>query len=133
MSFQILVLTVLDGIAYGALVFLVAVGLTLVFGVMRILNVAHGSFYALGAYAAASLGLVLTAYGISPWFAYPLFVVAAVAVGVSVGGLMERFILRPIYGQEQYLQLLVTFAVFMILDNAQRLIWGCSPISIPSR
>ncbi|MFC4353278.1 branched-chain amino acid ABC transporter permease [Fodinicurvata halophila] len=127
MSFQILVLTVLDGIAYGALVFLVAVGLTLVFGVMRILNVAHGSFYALGAYAAASLGLVLTAYGISPWFAYPLFVVAAVAVGVSVGGLMERFILRPIYGQEQYLQLLVTFAVFMILDNAQRLIWGVQP------
>jgi branched-chain amino acid transport system permease protein len=50
---HIIILAVLDGIAYGSLVFLVAVGLTLVFGVMRILNVAHGSFYALGAYAAA--------------------------------------------------------------------------------
>ena len=57
---HIIILAVLDGIAYGSLVFLVAVGLTLVFGVMRILNVAHGSFYALGAYAAASLGLGLT-------------------------------------------------------------------------
>lgn len=127
MSLQILVLTVLDGIAYGSLIFLVAVGLTLVFGVMRILNVAHGSFYALGAYAAASLGLVLSAWGISAWFAYPLFIVAAVAVGVSVGGLMERFILRRIYVREEYLQLLVTFAIFMILDNVQRLVWGVQP------
>lgn len=127
MSLQIIVLTILDGIAYGSLIFLVAVGLTLVFGVMRILNVAHGSFYALGAYAAASLGLLLSAYGISAWFAYPLFIVAAVGVGVSVGGLMERFILRRIYVREEYLQLLVTFAIFMILDNVQRLVWGVQP------
>lgn len=127
MSSQILILAALDGIAYGALVFLVAVGLTLVFGVMRILNVAHGSFYALGAYAAASLGLALKASGLSPWLSYPLFLFAAIGVGVIIGGLMERFLLQRIYGYENSLQLLVTFAVFMILDNAQRLIWGVQP------
>ena len=127
MTSQLFVLAALDGLAYGALVFLVAVGLTLVFGVMRILNVAHGSFYALGAYAAASLGIALSAAGLSPWLSYPMFVVAAVAVGVAVGGLLERFLLQRIYGREEALQLLVTFAVFMILDNAQRLIWGAQP------
>src|SRR5690606_39229448 len=124
---HIIILAVLDGIAYGSLVFLVAVGLTLVFGVMRILNVAHGSFYALGAYAAASLGLGLSALGLPPWLSYPLFVVAAAAVGVVVGGALERFLLQRIYRHEEALQLLVTFAVFMILDNAQRLIWGVPP------
>lgn len=127
MNSQLLLLAVLDGLAYGALIFLVAVGLTLVFGVMRILNVAHGSFYALGAYAAASLGIALTSAGLSPWLAYPMFVVAAIAVGVTIGGLMERFILQRIYGQEESLQLLVTFAVFMILENVQRLVWGVQP------
>jgi branched-chain amino acid transport system permease protein len=127
MNTTLLILAVFDGIAYGALVFLVAVGLTLVFGVMRILNVAHGSFYALGAYAAASLGLLLSKYGLSPWLMYPLFAVAAAAVGIAVGGVMERFLLQRIYAKEEALQLLVTFSVFMILDNAQRLIWGVQP------
>ncbi|WP_108658807.1 branched-chain amino acid ABC transporter permease [Acuticoccus kandeliae] len=127
MSSQLLALVVLDGIAYGALVFLVAVGLTLVFGVMRILNVAHGSFYALGAYAAASLGLVLSGMGLPAWLSLPLFVVAAVIIGTVVGGAMERYLLARIYEREEALQLLVTFAVFMILENLQRLIWGVQP------
>lgn len=127
MSLQILVLAALDGIAYGALVFLVAVGMTLVFGVMRILNVAHGSFYALGAYAAASLGIAMAGIGLSPWLAFPMFIVAAAVVGITVGGLMERFLLQRIYGYEETLQLLVTFAVFMMLENVQRLVWGVQP------
>ena len=135
MNTQILVLVLLDGLAYGSLVFLVAVGLTLVFGVMRILNVAHGSFYALGAYAAASLGLALSAAGLPNWLALPAFVLAAGAVGVVVGGLMERFLLRRIYEREEALQLLVTFAVFTILENAQRMVWGVQPYfySVPLR
>ena len=127
MSSQLLVLVLLDGVAYGALVFLVAVGLTLVFGVMRILNVAHGSFYALGAYAAASVGLSLTAAGLPAWVSLPVFLVTAVVVGAVVGGIIERFILRRIYEREEALQLLVTFAVFMILENVQRLVWGVQP------
>ena len=127
MNTQILALVLLDGLAYGSLVFLVAVGLTLVFGVMRILNVAHGSFYALGAYAAASLGLAMADAGLPRWLALPMFVLAAGAVGVVVGGLLERFLLRRIYEREEALQLLVTFAVFTILENAQRMIWGVQP------
>lgn len=127
MPVEVVLLAVLDGLAYAALVFLVAVGLSLIFGVMRILNVAHGSFYAIGAYAAASLGLALAARGLPSWLAFPAFVVAAVAVGVIVGGLIEAVLLRRIYGKEEVLQLLVTFAVFMILEDVQKLVWGVQP------
>ncbi len=120
------VLAVLDGLSYAALVFLVSVGLSLIFGVLRILNIAHGSLFAYGAYAAATLGTAVLP--LSPWLTFPALLVAAVLVGVVVGGLMERLVLRPIYGREEVLQLLVTFAVFMILDNLQRLIWGVQPI-----
>jgi branched-chain amino acid transport system permease protein len=122
----LVVLAVLDGLSYAALVFLVSVGLSLIFGVLRIVNIAHGSLFAYGAYAAASLGMALTP--ISPWLTFPAMLVAAVLVGVIVGGLMEHFILRPVYGREEVLQLLVTFAVFMILDNLQRILWGVQPI-----
>lgn len=120
------ILAILDGLSYAALVFLVSVGLSLIFGVLRIVNIAHGSLFAYGAYAAASLGMAVLP--ISPWLTFPAMVVAAVLVGVIVGGLMERLVLRPVYGREEVLQLLVTFAVFMILDNVQRLIWGVQPI-----
>ncbi len=127
MNSQLLILVLFDGIAYGALVFLVAVGLTLVFGVMRILNVAHGSFYALGAYTAVSVSAWLATRGMPGTLAIPIYLVTAVVIGTVVGGLMERFLLRRIYDNEQALQLLVTFAIFMILENLQRVIWGVQP------
>ena len=65
MSQDIYILAVLDGLSYAALLFLVALGMTLVFGVMNIVNMAHGSFYALGGYMAATLGLWATAHGAS--------------------------------------------------------------------
>lgn len=126
MDSTIAILAVLDGLSYAALVFLVSVGLSLIFGVLRIVNVAHGSLYAYGAYAAATLGLAVAP--ISPWLTFPAMLVAAVAVGVVIGGLIERFLLRPVYGRDDVLQLLITFAVFMIMDNMQRLIWGVQPI-----
>ncbi len=126
MDSTIAVLAVLDGLSYAALVFLVSVGLSLIFGVLRIVNVAHGSLYAYGAYAAATLSLMVAP--ISPWLTFPALLIASVVVGVVIGGLMERFLLRPVYGREEVLQLLITFAVFMIMDNLQRLIWGVQPI-----
>ena len=126
MNFSIAVLAALDGISYAALVFLVSVGLSLIFGVMRIVNVAHGSLYAYGAYAAATIGLAVAP--VSPWLTYPGLLVAAVGIGAVLGGLLERFLLRLVYGQDEALQLLITFAVFMILDNLQRVIWGVQPI-----
>lgn len=127
MSFDTLMLAVCDGIAYASLVFLVAVGLTFIFGVLGVLNIAHGSFYALGAYLAVSAGIALTKAGFSPWLTFPALFVAALAVGIVLGGLMEKFLLQRIYDKEQVLQILVTFAIFMMLENVQRLVWGVQP------
>jgi len=121
-------LALLDGLASAGLIFLVAVGLNLVFGVLRIINIAHGSFYALGAYAAASAGLFLVGLGLPPWASVAVLLIAAVLVGVALGPLIERFILRRIYGAEEVVQLLVTFALFMILEDVQKILWGVQPI-----
>jgi branched-chain amino acid transport system permease protein len=122
-------LALLDGIASAALIFMVAVGLNLVFGVLRILNVAHGSLFAIGAYAAASIGLLLGSAGLPAWASLPALLLSAVLVGAVLGPVVERLLLRRIYGQEPVLQLLVTFALFMILEDAQKLLWGVQPVS----
>jgi branched-chain amino acid transport system permease protein len=120
-------LATLDGLASAASIFMVAVGLTLVFGVLRILNIAHGSFYAIGGYTAAALGLAVTAHGLPAWLSIPLLVVAAAVVGIVLGPPVERLVSRT-QDHEPVLQLLVTFALFMILEDAQKLIWGVQPI-----
>src|SRR3954471_18807736 len=117
-------LALLDGLAYAALVFLVAVGLNLVFGVLRIVNVAHGSLFAIGAYAAASIGLFFAGLGLPSWAGYAALLLGAALVGGLLGPLIETLLLRRIYGHEDVLQLLVTFALFMILEDLQKLIWG---------
>ncbi|MCF7645579.1 branched-chain amino acid ABC transporter permease [Bacillus subtilis] len=127
MTFNFAVLALLDGIAYASLLFLVAVGLTLIFGVLGILNIAHGSLYAIGAYVAATMGQWLVNNGYNPWLTYPALLAAAILTGVVLGGVIERFLLQKIYNKEPVLQLLVTFAVFMILENLQRMIWGVQP------
>lgn len=122
-------LALLDGITYAALVFMVAVGLNLVFGVLHILNVAHGSLFAIGAYAAASLGIFLASLGLPAWMSLPALLLAAALVGGILGPLIERLLLRRIYDHEPVLQLLVTFALFMILEDVQKLVWGTQPVS----
>lgn len=122
-----LLLAALDGLAYGSLIFLVAVGLSLIFGVLGIVNVAHGSFYAIGAYVAAAAVLALGAAGLPTWLAFPALLLAAALVGILVGGLVEVALLRRVYGKEEVLQLIVTFAVFMILEDAQKVVFGVQP------
>jgi branched-chain amino acid transport system permease protein len=121
-------LALLDGLSSAGLIFLVAVGLNLVFGVLRIVNVAHGSLYAIGAYSAASIGIFLASLGLPAWASIPTLVLSAALVGAVVGPLIERFLLRRIYAQEEVVQLLVTFALFMILEDVQKLVWGVQPI-----
>lgn len=121
-------LALLDGLSSAGLIFLVAVGLNLVFGVLRIVNVAHGSLYAIGAYSAASIGIFVTGLGLPAWTSIPVLIISAALVGAVVGPLIERFLLRRIYAQEEVVQLLVTFALFMILEDVQKLIWGVQPI-----
>lgn len=119
----LLLLAVLDGLAYAGQLFMVAVGLTLVFGVLKILNVAHGSLFAIGAYVAATLIGWLGAEE----FSLLALAIAALAVGASLGPLIERGLLARIYDKEHVLQLLVTFALFMVLEDLQKLIWGVQP------
>lgn len=125
----IVTLAVLDGLAYASQVFMVAVGMTLIFGVMRILNIAHGGFFAIGAYLSASIGMAIVAMGLSPWLHLPALLLGAIVAGGIMGLVIERFVLRYIYVKEEVLQLLATFAIFMMLEDVQRGIFGSQPYS----
>lgn len=120
-------LAALDGLSYAAALFMVAVGLNLIFGVLRVLNIAHGSLYAAGGYAAASLGLFFASRGLPDWAAFAALGIAAAIVGVVLGPPIT-YLLRRTQDQEASLQLLVTFGVFMILEDVQKLIWGVQPV-----
>lgn len=129
MNASLIALALLDGLTQSALLFLVALGLTLIFGVMRILNVAHGSLYAFGGYAAATVGSFI---GGSDSIALSLLalVLGAVVVGLILGAIIEIGLVRRILDFDPVMQLLATFAVFMIMEDLQRLIWGTSPVSV---
>jgi branched-chain amino acid transport system permease protein len=113
-----------DGIIYASWLFIIAAGLTIVYGVMRILNMAHGSLYALGAYVAASLAGAWLRAGYPPMGSYVVLVLAALLVGLVVGPLIERGLLRFCYGRDEVVLVLVTYALFLILEDLVKLIWG---------
>lgn len=121
-------LTILvDGLTYASWLFIVALGLTLVFGVLKILNIAHGSFYALGAYTAASLVAWFTGAKLAaPWSMVALLL-AAVAVAALMAPATERGLLRFFYGRDEVLLVLVTYALFLILEDVTKLVWGANP------
>jgi branched-chain amino acid transport system permease protein len=113
-----------DGLVYAAYLFLVAVGLTLIFGVMKILNVTHGSFYAFGAYGAAT---AVGIYANGDWpdaAGFLLMIALAMAIGLVLGLVLERGILRFAYGKDEVVVVLVTYAVFLMLEDVIALIWG---------
>jgi branched-chain amino acid transport system permease protein len=116
-----------DGLIYSSWLFVIALGLTLIYGVMKILNMAHGSFYALGAYAAASMVGYWLNRGHAPMASYGILIIAAVLVGLIAGPLIERGLLRFMYGRDEMVLLLVTYALFLILEDVIKLIWGVDP------
>ncbi len=117
----------IDGVIDASWLFIVAVGLTLVFGVLNILNIAHGNLYAIGAYAAATaVGWYYAGTG-EPFLGYLVMLGAALVVAVVVGPLLERGILRFFYKRDEVLLVLVTYALFLILEDATKLIWGVNP------
>lgn len=122
-----LVTILIDGITYASWLFIVALGLTLVFGVLKILNIAHGSFYAVGAYAAASFVGWFGTMKFAPSWSLVAMLLAAVAVAVLVAPLCERALLRPFYGRDEVLLVLVTYALFLILEDVTKLVWGVNP------
>ena len=119
-----------DGVVYSSWLFIMAAGLTLIYGVMKILNIAHGSLYALGAYTAASLVGAWLAGGHAPGASYLLLAAAALAVGAVMGPLLERGLLRIVYGKDEVVLLLVTYAVFLILEDVIKLIWGVESLMV---
>lgn len=113
---EILLLNILNGLSWGMLLFLIAVGLTTIFGVLGVLNFAHGSLFMLGAY----LCMQTMQYFDSFWLG--LLVGPLCVVIISV--LVEKFLLKRVYDRDVSFQLLLTFAVLLILDDGVRMIWG---------
>ena len=122
-----LVAIVVDGLIYSSWLFIVAVGLTLIFGVMKILNVAHGSLYAFGAYTAATLVGLYFKTGWPPTGSFATLGLAALAVGLVLGLVLERGLLRFMYDRDPVIIVLVTYAAFLILEDAILLVWGTDP------
>ncbi len=119
-----LTLIVVDGLGYAAWLFIVAVGMTLIFGVMRILNIAHGSLYAFGAYVCAVLLGRWFDAGLPPYGAYLIMLATAIVVGAVMGFALQQGVLKHLQGRDEVAIVLATFALFLILEDAILLIWG---------
>ena len=111
-----ILIQVLNGLQYGLLLFLVASGLTLIFGIMGVINLAHGSFYMIGAYFAWSLasyfGNLLTA------------ILVGIVLSVLLGLALERLLIRHFYGRDHLYQVLLTYGLILIFEQLRSLIWG---------
>ncbi len=109
-------LNLLNGLSWGMLLFLISAGLSTVFGVMGILNFAHGSFYMIGAYFCMEVMHIIPNF----WLG---LIVAPIGVGI-LGVVIEKTLLNKIYNRDVTFQLLLTFAILLVLDDSVRLIWG---------
>ena len=126
MTLTAFLVQLLNGLAGASSLFLVAAGLSLIFGVTRIVNFAHGSFFMLGVYLAVTLTGKLGA-GLGFW---PALLLAAVAVGL-IGALVEVLLLRRIYQAPELFQLLATFALVLVIKDAALWIWGAEDLFGP--
>jgi len=117
----------LNSLLYASVLFLIAGGLSLIYGVMRIVNLAHGNLYAVGAYTTAwAVGRVL---GDAPVVVlYALLPVGAVAAA-AVGAVLEPTLLRPLYKRAEEYQLLITFGLLLVLEDLIRVVWGPYPLA----
>jgi branched-chain amino acid transport system permease protein len=118
----------LSGIFHAAVLFLIAGGLQLVFGVQKIVNLACGAFYALGAYFGITMVGVAIKYGLPSYFLILILLGSGIGIGL-VGIAIER-LLRLVYDREEGFQLLLTFAVMLLLEDLIRMIWGATPMTL---
>lgn len=123
MDYTLLFVQTLNGLQLGLLLFLVASGLTLVFGILDFVNLAHGSLYMLGAFICASLTFMVGNFLLAVLIALPI-------TGV-VGYLVERFVARPLYTRDHLDHVLGTFGLILVLDTLAHLIWGPAGIAVP--
>lgn len=125
MSATLLLAQLLNGLQYGVMLFLLAAGLTLVFGIMSFVNLAHGSLYMLGAYAAAVVGVHTGSFALG--------VLAAVATGLAVGLLLEWVAISRLYSRDHLDHVLATFGMVLFFNEVVRMVWGPQPmfVSLP--
>ncbi len=119
---EIYAMMAIHGLVYGMLLFMVASGLTLVFGMMGVLNLAHASFYMLGAYIAYSVTVLTNSFWLS-------LIISPMVVAI-IGIIIERFFLRKAHSRGHVAELLVTFGFFYILGELVRMIWGSNPLPV---
>lgn len=123
----LILVQVMSGLSVGMFLFLVSVGMSLIFGVIRIVNLAHGSFYMVGAYFMVTLVEVLP----ERWWAFWLSLVLA-PIGVAVlGGIIEVCLLRPIYRRDPLMQLILTFGLILVISSLVLAVWGPDNKSVP--
>jgi len=114
---------VLNGLQFGVLLFLIAAGLTLVFGVMNFINLAHGTQYMLGAYLAVAF------YGIVGTFLGAL--VLALVTALVCGLLLEFLVFRQLYERDHLDQVIATFGIILFLNHGVKMLWGAAPLTLP--
>ncbi len=119
---SIILIQAIHGLVYGMLLFLVASGLTLVFGMMDVLNIAHAGFYMLGAYIGSSIAAVTGNFFLA--------LLAAPLAMALVGGLVERFFLRKVHVHGHAFELLITFGVFYVIGEVVKWFWGNYPRAV---
>ena len=126
MELSFYLVQLLNAVQYGFLLFLVASGLTLLFGIMGIINLAHGSFYMLGSY----LAYWLTGVTGNLWFG----ILLGLPIALMVGYLVERFAISFLYKRDHLYQVLLTFALILIFNELQQILWGTDvhSVAIPS-
>lgn len=113
----------LNGLQYGLLLFLIASGLTLIFGIMGIINLAHGAMYMIGAYLVYDLTFRLGNF----WLA----ILVAIPIAIALGLIIERLFLDTLYKRNHLYQVLLTFGLILVLNEMQRIIWGGDVHSVP--
>src|ERR1051325_6048468 len=130
---DILIIQILNSLLYASVLFLIAAGLSLIFGAMNIVNLAHGSLYAVGAYVAAWLVSRAIAAGANPSAAWLFLLLPLGAFAVAaLGAVIEPTLLRPLYRRAEEYQLLVTFGLLQIIEDVIRFLWGGLPLSADS-
>ena len=125
---EVVAIHALNALLYSSVLFLIAGGLSLIYGVMRILNLAHGNLYALGAFVSAwTIGLAVNAN--APAAVLFLLLPTGAIAAAAAGAVIERTLMRPLYKRPEEYQLLMTFGLLMILEDLIRFIWGPSPLT----
>lgn len=123
MDFTTFLIQVLNGVQYGFTLFLVASGLTLIFGIMGIINLAHGAFYMIGAYVVWWLFGAIGNLGLAVLLGLPLMVL--------FGYLIERLFIAFLYDRDHLYQVLLTYGLILILNDLQKILWGSDFYSVP--